>query len=172
MSSSRPFKSKRLLVFIVLGSLTLLLILLLVLATIFLLVPSNRIITGKDFEGVIFSDRNAAVSLRFMLVNETGEDAYWTPSKAEIVDMEVQLDSYVNEQVPALGPWLNSYRRQYFGFIRDGKQLIMVVGFCKPVGIDWRREMVALPESGGCYFEGQYDATNDEFLYLWEGVER
>ena len=91
---------------------------------------------------------------------------------SEMVDLEVQLDAYVNEQVPALASWLNSYRRQYFGFLRDGKQLIMVVGFCKPVSIDWRREMVTLPESGGCYFESQYDAANDDFLYLWEGVER
>jgi hypothetical protein len=172
MSSFRPFRSKRPQLSIALGSLTLLLILLLVITSILILIPSNRIITEEDFEGVIFSNRNAADSLRYMLVNERTEEAYWTPSNAQIVDLEVRLDSYVNEQVPILASWLNTYRRQYFGFIRDGKQLIMVVGFCKPVSIDWRREPVTLPESGGCYFEGQYDATNDDFLYLWEGVRR
>jgi len=172
MSSSRPFRSRRPLLIIALGLLTILIVIFLVAATILLLSPSNRIVTEDEFEGVIFSKSNAADSMRYMLVNERVEEAYWTPSKEQILDLELRLDSYVNEQLPTLSSRLNTYRRQYFGFVREGKQHIMAVGFCKPVSIDWRREPVTLPESGGCYFEGQYDATNDEFLYLWEGVGR
>ncbi len=169
MKSSRPFQSRHLALLLGLG---LSAVLFLVVATILLLIPSNKIITEQEFEGVIFSSERAAETLRVMLVNERAKENYWTPSKAQIVDLERRLDLYVQEQMPSLAPWLNTYKRQYFGFIRDGRQLIMVVGFCKPVNIDWRRELVTLPETAGCYFEAQYDALNDDILYLWEGAER
>ncbi len=168
MKSSRPFKSKRL----GLLALGLLAVIFFVVVLILVLIPTNEIISEQEFEGVIFSSESAAETLQVMLVTERAKEAYWTPSKAQIVDLERRLDLYVQEQMPSLAPWLTTYKRQYFGFIRDDRHLIMVVGFCKPVNIDWRRELVTLPETAGCYFEAQYDALNDDILYLWEGAER
>jgi hypothetical protein len=151
-------------------SLALLLFLFLIVVVILFLQPTNQIITEKGFEGVIFRRENAPDVLRYMLVSEKTEDEYWTPTKNDILGMEEQLVRYVAEQMPALQ--LADFKRQYFGFYREGKQLIMVVGFCAPVSKDWVQEVVSSSDvAAGCYFETQYDDMDQQFLYLWQSSQ-
>ncbi len=147
------------------------LVFIIVLLALWLIDPSYTAIDEEDFEGVIFSDRRSSDLLGVMVTNDRNEDSYWTPPEKQILALEERLRIRVQEQLPLLAPWLNTYRRQYFGFVRDGKQLIMIVGFCKQSDKDWRRELITLPEADGCYFEAQFDVTNDVFLYVWQGSE-
>ena len=75
----------------------------------------------------------------------------------------------LGEQMPNLALQLVNYKRQYFGFSRQGKPLIMVIGFCAPESRDWGQEVVSsLDVAAGCYFETQYDVANQNFFYLWQ----
>lgn len=92
------------------------------------------------------------------------------PAK-QILALEERLNIQVRDQLPLLASWLNTYRRHYYGFMRDGKQLIMIVGFCKETEKDWRSELITLPDAVGCYFEAQFDVASDDFLYVWQNQE-
>ena len=145
----------------------------LALAAFWLLKPANPIIAGKDFEGVVFTKENAADLLGVAVSNDRSGEAYWTPAKADIINVESQLALYAERQAPALAVQLPSFKRQYFGFIRDGKRLILIVGFCPLSGNRWQREIVSLADMPyGCYFEAQYDFTSGTFLYLWQNSDR
>jgi hypothetical protein len=81
--------------------------------------------------------------------------------------MEKEFTQYKQEHLPEVAPQLFSYKRQYFGFTRVGVNLIFIVGFCELSDVNWRKELVSLPEVTNCYFEAQYDASNNTFLYAW-----
>ena len=147
------------------------LILVFALLVLWLVDPSYTVIDEEAFEGVIFSGRRSSDLLGVMVTNDRNEDSYWTPPEKQILALEERLRIRVQDQLPLLAPWLNTYKRQYFGFVRDGKQLIMIVGFCKQSDKDWRRELITLPEADGCYFEAQFDVAFDDFLYVWQGSE-
>jgi hypothetical protein len=105
-----------------------------------------------------------------MLNNERDDSGYWTPTKSQIFALESRLSSQVRKQNSSFAFLLPSYRRQYFGFIREGRAMIWIVGFCGSIDVDWRRELVSLPDTGGCYFEAQYDVGDDALLYVWQGA--
>jgi hypothetical protein len=143
------------------------------LAIIGFMTSGNKSVKTNDYEGIIFSRQNAQRLLGVALVNEHSEGAYWTPSKNDIGEMERELQAYAQVRLPELSQRLGEFRRQYFGFVRKGEKMILVIGFCGTVNVDWRREMVSLPETAsGCYFEGQYDVTLGDFTYLWISSEK
>lgn len=117
------------------------------------LYPGNKIISEGEYEGVIFHNRNAARVLRFMLINDNIEDAYWIPTRADITELEKQIYIHTLEQAPVLAAQLPAYKRQYYGFIRAGREFVFIVGFCETdIDTDWRNELVSLPMAGDCYF--------------------
>jgi len=146
------------------------LIVIVTIVVLLLLRPANKIIREERFEGVIFSKENAAQVMGFMLTNDRADNAYWTPTKGEIVTIEEQFAPYVQDQLPAVARNLSGYKRQYIGFERDGRRQLMIVGFCNSPNAEWGSELVTVPDAGGCYLEAQYDVTNGDFLYVWEGL--
>jgi hypothetical protein len=143
------------------------LLLLIAAVAIWLLNPSNEVIIANELEGVIFHRNNASKVLGYMLTNEQSIEAYWNPTKADILEMEKEFTQYLQVNLPEIAPKLSSYKRQYFGFNREGVNLIFIVGFCELLDVNWRSELVALSEETDCYFEAQYDASNNTFLYAW-----
>lgn len=134
--------------------------------------PGYTLMSEKDYEGVTFPKEVAADLLGVTLVKERTGDVYWTPTRDVIRQMEGRLNAYVQAELPEVAPHLSSYKRQYFGFERQNNRFILIVGFCEPLNIDWRRELVALPDAPGCYLEAQYDVANDVLLYAWTNYEQ
>ncbi len=125
----------------------------------------NKLIVGRDFEGVIFSHRAAERTLGSMLVNDPS--GYWTPTREQVLGSEGRLVPYVQRTSPHLEPPLPEYTRQYFGFTRGGTQRILIIGFCRVEDLDWKNEFVSAAESRDCRFEAEYDAATDELSYFW-----
>ena len=134
--------------------------------------PRNSTVSEKNYQGVIFHHKKAVDVLGWMLIKDDPDGAYWTPTKGQIAEMEAQLHIYAQKQLPVLAFGLDNYKRQYFGYVRDGREQIFVVGFCEPVGVDWQKELVTSPVTSDCYFEAQYDLENEQILYLWEKYEQ
>lgn len=171
MSTIRPAfhrhvqeRKKRLLLLI---GLFLLLILAVILMSLAILNPAYTFLEEDGYSGVIFSGKKAADLLGVMLISDRTEELYWTPSRNVIRDMERRLKAYVRDELPEISPNLSDFRRQYFGFKRHDNRSILLIGFCEPLGVEWRQVLVALPDSPACYLEAQYDVENDVLLYAW-----
>lgn len=96
--------------------LTLDLVPILILVTMWIVKPTNIILNEKDYEGVIFDPDNAVDVLRFMLLHENMDEAYWSPSRADISRVEIQLTNYVREKLPSLEGQIVNYKRQFLVF--------------------------------------------------------
>lgn len=129
----------------------------------------NIFLNEKDYEGVIFIPEIAADVLRFTLLHENIDEAYWSPSRMDVSRIETQLTKYVQVDIPSLEEQLVNYKRQYFGFFRNEMPLVLIIGFCGQTKRDWRHELVSISDvAPGCYFESQYDVANGVFLYFWQ----
>jgi hypothetical protein len=127
-------------------------------------VSRNRVIEGQGYEGVIFNQVHTASILGPMLSADAG--GFWTPTDSDVGALERALATTVQGHAPeGLGP-LDQYTRQYFGYRREGRRQILVVGFCNAHGLDWTRTFVSAGE-GGCHFEATYDTTSDRVANLW-----
>lgn len=128
---------------------------------------STRLIEGDGYRGVVFSPVAAEKALGSML---HGEDtaSYWTPRAADIAALEDALVRHVALHDVGGLP-LEEYRRQYYGFARDGARRVYVVGFCdeEAASIDWRREFVPLGAAGTCHFEAEYDVATARIVRYW-----
>jgi hypothetical protein len=127
---------------------------------------ANQSIITPEFEGVIFSQENAAAGAGLVY----GAEAYWTPVEADILALEAQLDSYLQQNAPQDYPGpllaLGAYKRQYVGFVSEGKQLIFANFFCETHGQDWQQTFIAVEDGGPCYFEIEYDPQTETFSSL------
>jgi hypothetical protein len=99
---------------------------------------------------VIFHNKNAVDILGVMLSNEQSEETYWIPKKADIFAAESQLLSRLQSELPELASKFSLYRRQFYGFVRQGRQWIFVVGFCETGNLDWKNEFVSLADTPAC----------------------
>ena len=94
---------------------------------------------------------------------------YWTPSDAEIRELEAALPGFLAKSWPAnRGPLtdLASYRRQYFGLSRDARRIIFVNALCGPyaeTSPDWQESIVVVFDGGGCFFRVYYDPATNKF---------
>lgn len=153
--------------------LTLVLIPILNFVTMWILRPTNILLNEKDYEGVIFMPDNAANVLRYTLLQENIDEAYWLPSQAYISRIETQLTKYVRKEIPSLEGQIVNYKRQYFGFYRKEKPLVLIIGFCGQTQKDWHQELISISDvPPGCYFEAQYDVANGGFLYFWQSPKQ
>lgn len=142
---------------------------LLVLVAYHLAKPRSVLITGDGFEGVVFDRREAVRVLGAMLSNEKAD--YWTPRQRDIEHLESRLRAYAQQEHPQVTPTLSLYKRQYFGFTREGARRILVIGFCDSDRFDWTREFAAVPASAGCHFEAEYDVATDAVPFFWSADE-
>jgi hypothetical protein len=123
------------------------------------------LVTTDTFEGVIFSQNEAAAS---SMVYEA--ETYWTPSEADILALEEKLGPYLEQAAPQDYPGplkpLSDYKRQYVGFVAEGKTLIFVNFFCETHGVDWQRVLIFVTDGGSCYFELNYEPQSGTFSDL------
>jgi len=124
----------------------------------------NQRIEGEGYEGVVFNQVHAASILGLMLSADS--DGFWTPTSADIQVLERELAVAAQIRHPEGMRSLEEYRRQYFGYSRDGKRQILVIGFCDASSMDWTDEFVSVGEAG-CHFEAIYDVMQGSVSSLW-----
>ncbi len=122
-------------------------------------------IRREGLQGVIFGRQETAALMRATLADDA--DHYWTPTRRQILTLEERLRMYAWLRHPTLGRELSTYTRQYYGFIRDGRRRVLIVGFCQLEGLDWMHEFVSAGESRDCRFEAEYDVASGEIQHLW-----
>ncbi len=132
--------------------------------------PNLRVTTAA-YDGVIFTQGNAEDAGLNVLFNDPIED-YWTPSEADIADMEARLMPYLNETIPE-GDWrygiadsLSGYKRQYIGAIKAGDPYIWANFFCYDSFDDWQTRLIFVDDGGQCFFNVWYNSATHEFSDL------
>lgn len=97
----------------------------------------------------------------------------WVPTSAEILALEEQLITYLSQQQHAFDSLqapiverLPNYKRQYWGVLEDGKELIVANFFCDASSYDWTEKEVIMIDGGDCYFRLEYDVEAGTFTSL------
>ncbi|MGH2557652.1 MAG: hypothetical protein ACRDJH_01200 [Thermomicrobiales bacterium] len=127
-------------------------------------------VSGQDYRGVIVPETDAPGF--FWIVNGEQYEAYWTPTAANIADLEAALEPAFAALPPSLasGVDLGAYRRQYGGFVEDGRRLIRVSFFCDAVSPNiephWQCRTVFAAGGGACFFRLTYDPAVGAFFDL------
>lgn len=121
------------------------------------------------FEGVIVP---AAEAEAFLLAfYGAGASGYWTPGREDVLQLEERLPAFLqtspDPRSPDLWQKLARYKRQYVGVIENGTRKIFVSAFCDTMGVDWKREPVAVADGGDCFFEVQYEPDSGAFVDLY-----
>jgi len=146
-------------------------LLLIAVIAVLILNRDRKAVSDDEFDGIIFVGEKSAELLGVTLINDQAKGAYWTPSKAVVRELESKLVIHVSEHSPEISQILETYRRQYFGFVREGIKMIYVVGFCRPGNVDWQNVLVSYPVSMQCYFEVQYDVEQGAIVTFWERTD-
>jgi hypothetical protein len=112
-------------------------------------------VTGASFDGVIVN-------------SSLGE---WTPSREQVDTLELLLPAYVKSQVKRVGRLekpLFQYKRQYSGWLDQGKHLIIVTFFHRDTDIvksgQWLRVLTTVAGGGDNFLSARYDAGSKAFL--------
>lgn len=116
----------------------------------------NILITTNEFKGVIFHDRD------------------WAPTVEEVRTLEKQLATYLPQQQHAfdgskipIEERLPTYKRQYWGILKNEKRVIFVNFFCNSLHYDWTYQEVVVDDGGDCYFQIRYDVETGTFFDLY-----
>jgi hypothetical protein len=117
--------------------------------------PSAYTAVGDgSFEGVIVPERDAGGI-------DPQAQGYWTPAERDVLALEAGLAAFLRASAPARSPDLwekqPTYKRQYFGLIRDGKRLVYASFFCSVPGDEWRSQALFVMDGGDCFFQLTYD---------------
>ena len=106
----------------------------------------NVLITTDEFEGVILLPGG------------------WVPKVEEVLALEEQLATYLPQQQHAFDSLqapieerLPTYKRQYWGLLKDGKRVVFANFFCNALHYDWLHQQVVVEDGGDCYFQIRYD---------------
>jgi hypothetical protein len=110
--------------------------------------------------------------------------AVWTPTLTDVLALEEKLPAYLREHYESLGEpdksrpkeplWKRApgsrfrtpplwnrapgYKRQYFGFTRQGERVVFANFFCHATrGDHWKTDEVGYMDGGDCYFNVRYD---------------
>jgi hypothetical protein len=134
-----------------------------------------QLVHGATYDGVIVP--HTAAPDFFNAVDGAEQPGYWTPSPAQIIQLEDDLWYYLmpppwseNQVSPVPAEiWqnLSTYHRQYAGFVtEDGHRQIMVNFFCGAYTGSWQTQPVAVLDGGACFFRITYDLTTGNFSDL------
>ncbi|HYM32435.1 MAG TPA: hypothetical protein VEU47_14115 [Candidatus Cybelea sp.] len=121
--------------------------------------------------GVIFSSSQAERIAKGWPEPSVAGD-YWTPSAAEIADLERVLPGYLAEfddaRARAIAGKLATYKRQYLGYVDHGEKFIWVNAFCDDFAsqTDWTERLVVVLDGGTCFFNVRYSAARMRFERL------
>ena len=97
-----------------------------------------------------------------------GLTGYWAPGKADLVDVERQIDALVARELAAQYGDADDeqdrlrYRRQYVGFERAGQRVIYVNAVAAG-SHSWRRHTVNICDGSVISFGAVYDPTRHRF---------
>lgn len=122
---------------------------------------TNVVVVTQDFEGVVFSAEKKAFSWEL-----EESSTYWTPGHAEIVHTESLISSYLKENAPVIYSKLKTYKRQYAGFVRDGRKCAFANFFCNDHGVEWKIEELIVKDGGDCYFQIKIDLIQNRCFDL------
>lgn len=129
---------------------------------------SFEIIKTEEFEGVIFPRQKGKDFVRAF----TGADEreFWTPSRANVLRLERKIEAYLKKAAARRSPnlWskLSTYKRQYAGFVRNGRRMIFANFFCESLNTDWKTTPIAVADGGDCFFNVLYDVDSATFSDL------
>jgi hypothetical protein len=97
----------------------------------------NILITTDEFEGIIFIDGD------------------WVPTAEEVRALENQLVTYLPRQQHAfdgskipIAERLPTYKRQYWGVLKNDKRVISANFFCNAFHYDWTHQVVIVLDGG------------------------
>lgn len=125
-----------------------------------------EVVQGAGYAGVIAPADVVMANLRGLFNLEI--QGSWTPSAEQIATLEAGLPAFLKSAPraePDLHERVGDYHRQYFGYVLDGRALILVNAFCSEPE-DWQSGMVFVMDGGDCYFMVSFDVTTGEFLDL------
>ncbi|MGH2558585.1 MAG: hypothetical protein ACRDJH_05935 [Thermomicrobiales bacterium] len=131
---------------------------------------SWRLVEAKGYEGVIVPAADAPDF--FWMVNGQQYEEYWTPTAANIADLEAAIVPAFAALPPSLvsGEQLDTYRRQYGGFVEDGRRLIRISFFCDAIFPHveqyWQCRTIFAAGGGACFFRLTYDPASGAFFDL------
>jgi hypothetical protein len=126
--------------------------------------------------GVIFTVEQTE---KYMGATGTPTTGAWLPSQAQVEDLEARLPLFLElMNVPPtrkLRDSLSTYRRQYLGFVENGRHIIFVNFFCPHYSLGpadrWKQELIFVADGGLCYFQVCYDPESKLFFRLvWNSV--
>ncbi len=122
---------------------------------------------------VIFSKEQAEpMGLEAWLSPGESFGGYWTPGAEQVMRVEEQVGAYLSQNPqlfysqPPVWERLNEYKRQYVGWVLDGKQVIYGNFFCDDTGRDWKQDWVMVLDGGECFFQVKFDVTSGTFIEL------
>jgi chorismate mutase len=125
------------------------------------------LVQGEGYEGVIVPPASAAELANAYVGGQVQER--WFPTEAEVAALEQNLPSYLQTLADAsvevsedFVARLSEYKRQYSGFIQNGRRLILVNATCTD-DLNWRTEPVIVDDGGDCFFRVTYDPTTGAF---------
>lgn len=128
----------------------------------------NKLITRANYRGVIFHKN----------IKLTPNDTVtrWTPSDAEIDELENSLISFISKQkkinqignYPIISKKLNKYIRQYAGYISsEGEKIIYVNCFWyekdDPFSKGWEKRLIQVFDGGSYYWQIHFNVRKKEF---------
>jgi hypothetical protein len=151
--------------------------------------PPLPVVTGRDFTGVVFP----AAQARSERIDQPEARDYWTPSPADVAEMESRLASALVRQRDAddrlqgrskgarrdlhvfrshhigqIIEHLAAYRRQYVGIVVRGERRLFVNCFrADPEQhASWRQRLVDVDDGGLNYWRIQYQVDRKRFLEI------
>jgi len=149
--------------------------------------PPLPVLTGRGVTGVIFP----AAQARSERIDRPEASDYWTPSPADVADMESRLASALVQQrraddrlqsrskgaerdlhvfrshhIGQLLEHLAAYRRQYVGIVVQGEKRLFVNCFRGDPQQHpwWRQQLVDVDDGGIDYWRIQYQVDRKRFL--------
>ncbi len=152
-------------------------------------VPPLPVLTGPGFTGVIFP----AAQARSARIDEPEARDYWTPSSADVAEMESRLRGALEQQrkadnrlqrrakgarrdlhifrshhIDRIVDNLSAYRRQYVGIVVQGEKRLFVNCFraSPQEHSSWRQQFVDVDDGGSAYWRIQYQVDRKRFLEI------
>jgi hypothetical protein len=128
--------------------------------------PTKYILVSfEEFEGVIVPEEHAS-SFPIPPAGWLDHVEYWTPGLDDVLRIERGVKKYLKRVARKQSPWyrLRDYRRQYIGYVMDGRKRIYCNFFCDFTERDWRNVPVQVDDGGSCYFQVDYDVPSNRFL--------
>jgi hypothetical protein len=149
---------------------------------VFILIPNTAFSDGLKVDmhradqeivvetGVIFSEK---ISHLNKLCNSP--ETCWTPNSTDIATLEKNILRHLllsrEHGANEISKNLATYKRKYFGYIKNGDRWILVVGICskywRPNGSIFQTLKRPMTDMGTCFFEVEYNADTSQFEELY-----